>query len=204
MTRRGFTLIELLVVIAIIAILAAILFPVFARAREKAKATNCLSNCKQLILGMMMYVQDYDDNYPGYIYPAASVPRLYWYHMIEPYLKNTQLLICPSDGSRAVGYGFNYRFISYGMMDPTNVVGHSITNMSTFVYPAETVVFADATQYYVRGPGTSTASYWPKARHNDGANFGLADGHAKWYKADFAWNTGYTSVPLKWRPDGVY
>ena len=90
MTRRGFTLIELLVVIAIIAILAAILFPVFARAREKAKATNCLSNCKQLILGMMMYVQDYDDNYPAYRYPGGSVPSLYWYKMVAPYLKTPQ------------------------------------------------------------------------------------------------------------------
>src|SRR5213082_1669007 len=63
--RRGFTLIELLVVIAIIAILAAILFPVFAQAREKARQTSCLSNIKQLGLSAMMYVEDYDETYPG-------------------------------------------------------------------------------------------------------------------------------------------
>ena len=69
MRRKGFTLIELLVVIAIIAILAAILFPVFARARENARKSNCLSNLKQLGNGMMMYVQDYDECFTGY-FPA--------------------------------------------------------------------------------------------------------------------------------------
>lgn len=73
---RGFTLIELLVVIAIIAILAAILFPVFARARENARRTSCLSNLKQMGLGMMMYVQDYDETYPyGYYTPASETPE---------------------------------------------------------------------------------------------------------------------------------
>ena len=203
--KRGFTLIELLVVIAIIAILAAILFPVFARAREKARQTSCLSNLKQIGLGVMMYAQDYDECLPGYIYPATSVPRLYWYQMIAPYVKNDQVFICPSARTTTpTGYGHNYRFISYGMLDPTNAVGDPITSLGSIVYPAETIIIADARQYYVRGPGTTTTSYWPHARHNSGANFGLADGHAKWYNADFDWYTGYASVGLKWRPDGVY
>ncbi len=205
MRRRGFTLIELLVVIAIIAILAAILFPVFAKAREKARQTSCLSNAKQLILGVMMYVQDYDDYFPGYYNPNVPGDVNQWFEMIEPYIKNDQIFVCPSAQTvTPTGYGFNYRFISYGMRDPTNYVGHSITNVSTFVYPAETIILADAGQYYVRGPGTTTQSYWPKPRHNEGSNFGLADGHAKWYRSNFNWYTGYGGVGLKWRPDGVY
>jgi len=91
--RQGFTLIELLVVIAIIAILAAILFPVFAQAREKARATNCLSNQKQIGLGLMMYLQDYEETFPPnqnkYAEVAAGpLVRHTWADMIYPYIKN--------------------------------------------------------------------------------------------------------------------
>jgi prepilin-type N-terminal cleavage/methylation domain-containing protein len=104
-TRKGFTLIELLVVIAIIAILAAILFPVFAQAREKACSISCLSNLKQIGLGVMMYVQDYDETYPFcYLYTTApnangtmtDEPYLQWSGMTQPYIKNTQIWVCPS------------------------------------------------------------------------------------------------------------
>jgi prepilin-type N-terminal cleavage/methylation domain-containing protein/prepilin-type processing-associated H-X9-DG protein len=105
--RKGFTLIELLVVIAIIAILAAILFPVFAQAREKARQTGCLSNVKQIGLGIQMYVQDFDEYVPRNAYADpprvaegdhfvnCSSPR--WMDVIQPYIKNTQLHNCPSD-----------------------------------------------------------------------------------------------------------
>jgi prepilin-type N-terminal cleavage/methylation domain-containing protein/prepilin-type processing-associated H-X9-DG protein len=104
---KGFTLIELLVVIAIIAILAAILFPVFAQAREKARATSCLSNTKQLSLGIQMYVQDYDETFPywnwGQSYNGASgagtSPNHFeslWFNAIYPYVKNAQIYACPS------------------------------------------------------------------------------------------------------------
>jgi len=115
--NRGFTLIELLVVIAIIAILAAILFPVFAQARESARKAACLSNTKQLGLGIMMYVQDYDEMYPcnnwdtpplGTIdndsrdpkYPAAIT----WMWHVMPYMKNRQILVCPSDPNPKSGW----------------------------------------------------------------------------------------------------
>src|SRR5213594_1559132 len=103
MKRRGFTLIELLVVIAIIAILAAILFPVFAQAREKARTITCTSNARQIATALMMYAQDYDENLPGWPDPqknplfskggwgwAMIVP------VMDPYLKNRQIWTCPS------------------------------------------------------------------------------------------------------------
>ena len=113
MSRRGFTLIELLVVIAIIAILAAILFPVFARAREKARMASCQSNVKQLALGILMYAQDYDERTCGAYgnssrYTGNNIPRgpvsnrggtsswWFWADMIFPYIKNRQVYICPS------------------------------------------------------------------------------------------------------------
>src|SRR5437879_7509284 len=76
--RRGFTLIELLVVIAIIAVLSAILFPVFAQAREKARQTSCLSNLKQIGTGYMLYVQDYDEQYPLSCQSPTRINTVYW------------------------------------------------------------------------------------------------------------------------------
>lgn len=113
--RGAFTLIELLVVIAIIAILAAILFPVFAQAREKARQTACLSNCKQLGLAIMQYTSDYDATYPqGYNnikYPAG------WAGQIYPYVKNAAIYHCPDDptDSRAGKYSNTLYPVSYAM-----------------------------------------------------------------------------------------
>lgn len=99
-TKKGFTLIELLVVIAIIAILAAILFPVFAKAREKARQASCLSNEKQIGLGLMMYMQDYDETYPmAYYYQNNATSAngyVHWSGMISPYVKSNNIWVCPS------------------------------------------------------------------------------------------------------------
>src|SRR5688500_11950554 len=117
--NKGFTLIELLVVIAIIAILAAILFPVFAQAREKARQSVCLSNSKQIGMGATMYAQDYDDRLPdtgwgGPCHDPASATKtagdayfsgvFAWPIAIQPYIKNYGALACPSDSDKA---GFN-------------------------------------------------------------------------------------------------
>src|SRR6202044_2129164 len=96
--RSGFTLIELLVVIAIIAILAAILFPVFAQAREKARQTSCISNEKQIALGSIMYVQDYDEMFAVEREPNTYNPPgptgITWRTTIQPYIKNQQVFYC--------------------------------------------------------------------------------------------------------------
>src|SRR6476646_9537285 len=97
-SKSAFTLIELLVVIAIIAILAAILFPVFARARENARRSTCQSNLKQIGLGVLQYVQDYDERYPQYkMDSGVTGTRSTWFAQTQPYLKSTQIFTCPSD-----------------------------------------------------------------------------------------------------------
>jgi len=104
--NRGFTLIELLVVIAIIAILASILFPVFARARENARRSSCQSNLKQIGLGLMQYVQDYDEKYPNGLNQLGAG----WIAQVNPYTKSVQLFFCPSDSyseGKASSYGYS-------------------------------------------------------------------------------------------------
>src|SRR3569833_2740261 len=104
--KAAFTLIELLVVIAIISIIAAILFPVFAQAREKARQTMCTSNEKQLSLGVLMYTQDNDEFLPPIATPNNSE---LWPDLVKPYIKNDQVRVCPSDSGTSVmnSYGLN-------------------------------------------------------------------------------------------------
>jgi prepilin-type N-terminal cleavage/methylation domain-containing protein/prepilin-type processing-associated H-X9-DG protein len=117
---RGFTLIELLVVIAIIAILAAILFPVFAQAREKARQTQCLSNSKQLGTALMMYMQDYDGTYLMSL--QQGDPNWIWPPRLEPYMKSGPLLTCPSSAAKPEAYWYpvpkgspgSYTTVRYG------------------------------------------------------------------------------------------
>jgi prepilin-type N-terminal cleavage/methylation domain-containing protein len=120
--KKGFTLIELLVVIAIIAILAAILFPVFARARENARRASCQSNLKQIGLGVLQYIQDYDEKYvptfvnldgaAGYTPSVAANADQGWSQIIQPYMKSTQLLQCPSE-TNAPGNASTTQFTDY-------------------------------------------------------------------------------------------
>jgi prepilin-type N-terminal cleavage/methylation domain-containing protein/prepilin-type processing-associated H-X9-DG protein len=105
--KLGFTLIEILVVIAIIALLAAILFPVFARARENARRASCQSNLKQLALGMSMYLQDVDGVYPPFDNYGGSLggPVIYWGEALFPYIKNQQVFQCPSEPTKPSASG---------------------------------------------------------------------------------------------------
>ena len=115
----GFTLIELLVVIAIIAILAAILFPVFARARENARRSSCQSNEKNLALSIMQYTQDYDEKLPSHWTDGGSYEgsKLQWVNTLQPYVKNFQVFFCPSSSKNSgaavtsanIAYGYNWQ-----------------------------------------------------------------------------------------------
>ena len=189
--KRGFTLIELLVVIAIIAILAAILFPVFARAREKARQTSCLSNTKQIVLGLVQYVQDYDEMLPVWYNFRVPVGSRWYFQVVQPYIKNWQVLICPSDGSPYAGlcsYGYNCDYLGYGSSSSTHFYA-----LAKVQKPAETVWIMDCYNACAYSPGRwipdATNSlylrYLPDSlRHNGGVNVGFVDGHSKWLKSN--------------------
>ncbi|MES2460479.1 MAG: prepilin-type N-terminal cleavage/methylation domain-containing protein [Armatimonadota bacterium] len=225
---RAFTLIELLVVIAIIAILAAILFPVFAQAREKARQTACLSNEKQIATAVFMYIQDFDDTYPIDLRTAPS--SVYWPGLIDPYAKSSGIYVCPNrsdidwtgpaDGR--VAYGINYwlsaRYYSdatlAGITNPAQTVFIAETG-STVKQPGEGGYYLCYPSYYgaltARGSGTYGLDYsaaaapnrWAPARltdrHNGGLNVLWADGHAKWMTLDvLEKDTGLQAASTYW------
>ncbi len=169
MSRRAFTLIELLVVIAIIAILAAILFPVFAQAREQARRTMCLSNVKQIATGMHMYIQDFDETTPAVIHYSGHTDDPDFWVIIQPYVKNVQLFYCPDRTEwamptgddcggqstfnplqRCIGYGYNWSILSnsrLGLIDHReNFTGGYIETgvaLAAVVAPADTFAYGD-------------------------------------------------------------
>jgi len=151
--QRGFTLIELLVVIAIIAILAAILMPVFSQAREKARQASCGSNLKQMGLAIQMYVQDYE------AYPAFSFNRVggveLWHDVLQPYVKNVGIFVCPSlpqsqmafqqvgaQRGRNISYGYNYQYL--GNSRPFAQGGNVPVSDAVIQVPAQTIAIADS------------------------------------------------------------
>ena len=178
-TRKGFTLIELLVVIAIIAILAAILFPVFAKAREKARQSSCTSNVKQIALAMLQYAQDYDETFIRRTYSDHATdhtiignPRT----PLAPYIKSDQIWKCPS------------RTTTTAYWQPTWTENKSmaqIDKVSEQILMSEGTYWLDTFWKPNSYPTGTTAdgrlqSMTPK--HNEGVVFGFIDGHVKWQK----------------------
>ncbi len=176
--KRAFTLVEAVVVVAILLFLAAILFPVFARRDTRGRRAICQMNLKQIGLGMIQYVQDYDERYP----PARASASSGWADLLQPYLKNTQIFQCDKAPSAATGtfttdYFFNRRLARM--------------TLSKINSPATTLMSGD---------GDDNAPTWnswtnlpfdavtntdsPSQRHLGFANYGYADGHVKALKAD--------------------
>jgi prepilin-type N-terminal cleavage/methylation domain-containing protein/prepilin-type processing-associated H-X9-DG protein len=205
--KRGFTLIELLVVIAIIALLAAILFPVFARARENARKSSCANNQKQIALGWLQYAQDYDEQL-NLFRSDPSTPLTYtfeWPTLLQPYLKSKQIMVCPSNTS---GKHLSYTYSMH--------VANSVRALSDFKTSSIVPTFADArgtnailastpamesqALYFVYQQGAnqaygrrinathvhenSTQGLINAGLHMDGANYAYADGHVKWRRGE--------------------
>jgi type II secretory pathway pseudopilin PulG len=174
-------LIELLVVIAIIAILAAILFPVFAQARDKARSAACLSNMQQIGKALMIYMQDYDEKTTWFWNSQVGRQNFlagYWYQVLLPYTKNVQVFICPSVTGRGpardqngdlcwpdlkpypnlnrCGYGYNIGHVGYGGGDPYFNPSGDTKSLAAITEPARTLYIADS----ARSPAADQGAGW--------------------------------------------
>ncbi|MBV9865901.1 MAG: DUF1559 domain-containing protein [Abitibacteriaceae bacterium] len=200
---RGFTLIEILVVIAILSLLAAILFPVFSRARESARRTSCASNLKQLGMAFMQYTQDSDERLPlatdggngGSKVPGGWVYFDTWPYSgtqhfdvtrgnVYPYVKNPQVYICPSDtygSDSGDSYAYNACMTASTLSQP-----HNGKNLAVFpdtsiwmLLSEESMGCCDSTDDGFEYPGNTFSS-----RHLGGSNIAFLDGHVKFFRQD--------------------
>lgn len=230
--RGGFTLIELLVVIAIIAILAAILFPVFATARERARQTTCASNLKQMALGVLQYAQDYDETYPlyvpgpGYAYtffttpPEARPPcstgnqancqlrASYWASIIYPYIKSWQIYGCPSttapdQADAVIKHDFTFRYNSF--LGAYNLAGvNTPTAVYMFTEGPGRIAIAEH-QPPVTAPALTAANFpapFDAATHRGAMWAGSCEGREKVVRHNGGLNYAYVDGHVKWHKSG--
>jgi len=207
--RAGFTLIEILIVLAIIGILAAMLFPVFARARDKARMTSCASNLRQIGVALQMYKEDHDGIYPGLLTPG-NWDNCRWTDRVYPYVKSQQVFHCPSFSNAQYVPGCAHPGLytqlnnngSYDIVSPhialdippsgsssTETVGPMTVHEAQYLYPSSTILLLDGQDYPYAAvnpgvaPITSIEDLFRRGvanRHNDGNNVCFADGHVKW------------------------
>jgi prepilin-type N-terminal cleavage/methylation domain-containing protein len=216
--RRGFTLIELLVVIAIIAILASILFPVFARAREQARKSSCASNMRQIGIAMLSYAHDYDEKLCLFSYGPGNAGCLgyggddgcRWADMIYPYIKNSQIFNCPSSDQRMAiypgGQFFDIHYYAYGYPSPSNagsefgVAGRSLTVLPD---PVWTILMAEDGRQDDAADAESIGRMIPNAGDTMESLGGRLNGfrHTGCAKSDYggyAFNSVYVDGHVKW------
>jgi prepilin-type N-terminal cleavage/methylation domain-containing protein len=209
-THRAFTLIELLVVIAIIAILAAILFPVFAQAREQARKITCISDLKQLGTAVMMYTQDYDDHLPNNF--EGKKDTMLWNDLsgsgiVDPYVKNKKIWFCPSDNPPTYkNQTYDYSYCLYNNtadvgkhLYPSRMESHSLAEA---LYPTQKVLFWEVTAYhgnraYIADVITS------KAKRGDISNMTMLDGHTKTFHSTQLTPDVVNRFNPDWTVDGI-
>jgi prepilin-type N-terminal cleavage/methylation domain-containing protein len=221
--QKAFTLIELLVVIAIIAILAAILFPVFAQAREKARATACFSNCKQIALAYQMYAQDYDETLVfGCNFNAGykQTDPLAWYDgLLMPYVKNQGVFFCPSFTYKKYP-SYMISFIGYdpkstaipassnnGYKGKTSV---KIVRLSQAARPSETILTYENTNSdnFASGNGSTRVWDWPDYWNPRPTNYNWQTGNSQGSpypgKHFHGHNNAYVDGHVKWTEENNY
>jgi prepilin-type N-terminal cleavage/methylation domain-containing protein len=217
--RMGFTLIELLVVIAIIAILAAILFPVFARAREQARKSTCQSNMKNIVLGFQMYCQDYDETtlpqiYTDYTWTGLDKNGKVYEAPLYPYLKNKQINPCPSDSSSWQKTGGKFP-TSYAWSWKLGTTPKQAVTLASITYPAQVVAFNEIWAFHMGKYGqcqdgkNANDPAWRCLGLFTGneAMLGFVDGHVKYTRSigtnanpnAHDWRTEYYNV----KPDDL-
>jgi len=214
--KRAFTLLELLIVVAIIAILAGILFPVFARARENARRASCLSNLKQIGLAGLQYSQDYDERVMPVSMPGVG-KTFYWWGswdgttlkqsegLLQPYMKSEQIQVCPSFENKMraaiglTGYAYNQKYL--------HPFGSPSVSLAVISAPSQTVLMADSARIsfldgrtvegntYLSAPSEDYPTF--QARHNETGSVLWCDGHAKarkpLFRAGATFGFGYSS-----------